>query len=57
MIKTKKIVFNGIKALSNIQKPLTMLVLMLMISLNYQAKAKTFEKCDVEQERLSLIHI
>lgn len=55
MIKTKKIVFNGIKALSNIQKPLTMLVLMLMISLNYQAKAKTFEKCDVEQERAATV--
>ena len=55
MIKTKKIVFNGIKALSNIQKPLTMLVLMLMISLNYQAKAKTFEKCDVEQERTATV--
>jgi len=55
MIKTKKIVFNGIKALSNIQKPLTMLVLMLMISLNYQVKAKTFEKCDVEQERTATV--
>ncbi|MFY9598497.1 MAG: TonB-dependent receptor plug domain-containing protein, partial [Dysgonamonadaceae bacterium] len=28
---------------------------MLMISLNYQAEAKTFEKCDIEQERTATV--
>ena len=55
MIKTKKIVFKAIKALNKIQAPLTLLVLMLMISLNYQAEAKTFEKCDIEQERTATV--
>jgi TonB-linked SusC/RagA family outer membrane protein len=55
MIKTKKIVFKAIKALNKIKAPLTLLVLMLMISLNYRAEAKTFKKCDTKQERTATV--